>query len=101
MTPLTKRQRRWLKPQVHHLRPVVIVGQNGVTEAVLKEIELALDHHELIKVKVNAGERQLRDEMVAQIQQRTDSDLVDRIGNIAALFRANPEKKHRFALPEG
>lgn len=100
MTTLTKRQRRWLKPQVHHLRPVVIVGQNGVTEAVLKEIELALDHHELIKVKVNAGERQLRDAMVAQIRDRTESDLVDRIGNIASLFHANPAKKDRLVLPD-
>ena len=59
--PITEKQKRWLKKQVHHLKPVVTVGQAGVTEPVLAELEIALNHHELVKVKINAGDREERD----------------------------------------
>lgn len=95
----TEHQKRWLKQQVHHLKPVVSLGQAGLTEPVLAEIELALDHHELIKVKIAAGDRDLRDEFVAAIVSRTQADLIDRIGNMAAFYRANPRKKNPLALP--
>jgi RNA-binding protein len=94
----TEQQKRWLKKQVHHLKPVVSLGQAGLTEAVLAEIELALDHHELIKVKIAAGGRGLRDEFIAAIASRTQADLIDRIGNTAAFFRANPRNKAPMAL---
>ena len=69
------------------------------TSFVLAEIEIALDHHELIKVKVNAGEREERDAAVQLIAERTASDLINRIGNTAAFFRANPKKKTPMRLP--
>ncbi len=97
---ITEKQRRWLKRQVHHLKPVVLLGQAGLTEGVLSEIDGALAHHELIKVKVNAGDRDLRAAMVAEIAARTGSDLIDRIGNMAAFYRANPDKKVPVALPK-
>jgi len=96
---ITQKQRRWLKGQVHHLRPVVLLGQAGLTDRVLAEIDGALTHHELIKVKVNAGDRGLRDALVAEIAGRTGSDLVDRVGNMAAFYRANPEKRVPLQLP--
>jgi RNA-binding protein len=96
---ITPKQRRWLKGQVHHLRPVVLLGQAGLTDRVLAEIDGALTHHELIKVKVNAGDRGLRDALVAEIAGRTGSDLVDRVGNMAAFYRANPEKRVPLQLP--
>jgi len=96
---ITEKQKRWLKKQVHHLKPVVTVGQAGVTEPVLAELEIALDHHELVKVKVNAGDRDERDAAVQMIAQRTRSDLINRIGNTAAYFRANPRKKDPIRLP--
>lgn len=96
---LSNRQRRWLKPRVHHLKPVVTIGQAGLTEAVLDEIGLALDHHELIKVKIHADDRDLRDALIAEMLSRTGAALIDRIGNIAAVFRASPEKPHRIVLP--
>lgn len=97
--PITEKQKRWLKKQVHHLKPVVTMGQAGLTEAVLKEIEIALDHHELVKIKVNAGDREERGAAVEVIATRTGSDLINRIGNTAAYFRANPEKKKPMELP--
>lgn len=96
---ITEKQRRWLKRQVHHLKPVVLLGQAGLTEGVVAEIDGALAHHELIKVKVNAGDRDLRDAMVTEIARRTAADLIDRIGNMAAFFRANPDKKAPIQLP--
>ncbi|MBK1701876.1 ribosome assembly RNA-binding protein YhbY [Thiococcus pfennigii] len=97
--PITERQRRWLKRQVHHLKPVVIVGQHGLSDAVLNEIGLALEHHELIKVKIAAGDRDERDALAAEIAERTAGALIDRIGHTAAFFRANPKKRQPLALP--
>jgi len=95
----TEHQKRWLKKQVHHLKPVVSLGQAGLTEPVLTEIELALDHHELIKVKIAASDRDARDEVIAKIASRTQSDLIDRIGNVAAFYRVNPRRKKPLELP--
>lgn len=98
---ITEKQRRWLKKQVHHLKPVVTLGQAGLTKPVLAEIEIALDHHELIKVKVNGGDRGLRDAAVERIATDTESELIGRIGNTAAFFRANPKKESSIKLPRG
>ena len=96
---ISETQKRWLKKQVHHLKLVVTVGQAGLTEAVLAEIELALSHHELLKVKVNAGDREQRDAQIAEIAQQTHSDLINRIGKSASFFRSNPKKKTPMVLP--
>ena len=97
--PITNQQRRWLKGEAHPLKPVVMVGQAGLTEAVLAELDLALDHHELLKVKVSAGDRELRDALIAPLVERTGATLVTRIGNIAVLYRANPKKPSPLAVP--
>jgi RNA-binding protein len=97
--PLTSGQRRWLKKQTHHLKPVVLLGQAGLSDAVLHEIELALEHHELIKVRVTGGDREARDAQVDAIAERTCADLVQRIGNTASYFRANPKRANRVVLP--
>jgi RNA-binding protein len=97
--PITDPQRRWLKKQAHHLKPVVLLGQAGLSDAVLAEIERALDHHELIKVRVNGGDRDERDAQVEAIAERTASDVVQRIGNTASYFRANPKLADRIVLP--
>lgn len=96
---ITEKQKRWLKKQVHHLNPVVLVGQHGITESVLAEIEIALNHHELLKIRINAGDREERDAAIGVIQERTQADLVTRIGNVAAFYRANPKKRDPMVLP--
>jgi len=95
---LTNPQKRHLKALAHHRKPVVIVGDNGITPAVTHEILLALDHHELIKIRVNAEDRQAREAMIAEICAATDAALVQRIGHIATLFRRNHERP-RIELP--
>jgi RNA-binding protein len=96
---LANNQRRVLKQRAHHLKPVVLLGQAGLTDAVLAEIGLALDHHELIKVRVNGGDRDARDSQVRAIVEKTGAALVQRVGNVAALYRANPELASPIRLP--
>lgn len=97
--PITDHQRRWLKKQAHHLRPVVQLGAKGLSEPVLAEIELALEHHELIKIKLPGGDHAERDATLSAIAERSNADLVQRIGNTASLFRANPKRPDRIQLP--
>ncbi len=99
IAPITDRQRRWLKGESHHRKVVVTIGQAGITERVLAEVEGALAHHELLKVKVAAGERELRDAMIAEMVKATSAQLINRIGNVAVLYRANPKKREPMALP--
>lgn len=95
---LSEPQKRHLKGLAHHLKPVVIVGQAGVTEGVLEETGVALDAHELIKVKVNAGDREQRDAMIQTIAEATGAVFIHRIGHIAIFFRRN-SRKPKVALP--
>ena len=98
MFALTNPQKRHLKALAHPRKPIVIVGDSGVTPAVLHEILLALDHHELIKIRVNAEDRATRETMITEICETTDATLIQRVGHIATLFRRNPEES-RIELP--
>jgi RNA-binding protein len=84
--------KKFLKVQAHTLKPIVIIGQNGLSEAVINEINLALDHHELLKVRVNAADRDIRKEMIEQITSTLSADLVQAIGHIATIYRKRPKK---------
>jgi len=85
--PLTDRQRRHLRGLAHTLKPVVRLGNAGLTESVARETTRALDDHELIKVKAPGGDREARDALFAELSLRTGSALVHRIGNVAVLYR--------------
>lgn len=89
---LTETQRKHLKRLAHHRRPIVQTGANGLTEAVLAEVERGLNDHELIKARVVAGDREERSAMIAEICERTGAVLVQRIGHVAILYRRHPEK---------
>lgn len=95
---LTDTQRRHLRGLAHHLKPVVLMGQAGLKDTVLAEIDGALTHHELVKVKVAAEDRDDRAGIIEAIVASTGADLVQTIGHMAVLFRRNP-KKPRVALP--
>jgi RNA-binding protein len=96
--PTSPSQNRFLRSRAHHLKPVVLVGQNGLTDNVVAEIGNALDAHELIKVRVAAGDRDARNAMIAEIVRATGAQLIQSIGHVAVLFRRN-EKKPRLTLP--
>lgn len=99
MQTLNHAQIRYLRSLGHALRPVVMVGGKGVTAGLLAELEQALEQHELIKVKVAAGDRDRRDEWIGQLIADSQARLVQRIGNIALLYRRNPERA-QITLPQ-
>lgn len=84
---LTDKQTLFLRKQCHHLKPVVIIGSAGLTENVLNEIDNALAHHELIKVKINASDKELRSAMIEKIIESTSSCLIQTIGHTASFYR--------------
>lgn len=96
---LTDKQRRHLRGLGHGLKPVILIGQAGVSDAVVAETSRALTAHELIKVRVAGLERDERDEALAYLAAQTDSEMVGRIGHTAVLYRRHPEKP-RIALPD-
>ena len=81
----------------HHLNPVVSIGNNGLTAQVLKEIELTLNAHELIKIKVAGDDRELRIRMLQEICEKTDATAVHHIGKQLVIYR--PSEKARITLP--
>ncbi len=89
--PLTGKQRRHLRALGHHLEPVVIVGQSGVTEGVIAAVEQALHDHELIKVKINEGP-ETRQEAAGRIAEGTSSELAQLLGRTALFFKKRKEK---------
>jgi RNA-binding protein len=89
---ISTKQRQFLRGLAHSLKPVIIIGQHGLTPNVRNEIDQALTCHELIKLRVNAEDRLQRRQMIATIVAETNADLVTTIGHIAVLYRANPEK---------
>ncbi|MBL8261178.1 MAG: ribosome assembly RNA-binding protein YhbY [Xanthomonadaceae bacterium] len=95
---LTNAQIRFLRGQAHGLKAMLQVGAKGVTDAVVAEVEVALEHHELLKIRVAAEDRDARDAMIGDLAERTSSTLVQRIGNVAVLYRQS--KDHRqIVLP--
>lgn len=89
---LNEPQRRLLRSLAHPRKPIVSIGRNGLTEPVLFELERALDHHELVKVKIGVADRAGRAEIIDAICERTGALLIQRIGFIATLFRRNRER---------
>ncbi|HAT1772872.1 TPA: ribosome assembly RNA-binding protein YhbY [Legionella pneumophila] len=80
-----------LKAKAHHLKPVVLLGAKGLTEAILAETNVALLAHELIKVKINGAEKEDRMQMARALCEQLDAELVQMIGNTLVLYRKNNE----------
>ena len=89
------KQQQKLKAQAHSLKPVVLVGEKGLTENVILEIDLALASHQLIKVKASRLPKEEKQQIASEITQATKSELVQIIGNIIVLYRRNPNKDKR------
>jgi RNA-binding protein len=85
---LSERQRRHLRGLAHDLKPIIRLGNAGLTDAVATETARALHDHELIKVKApGGGDREARDALFTDLAKRTASALIHRIGNVAVLYR--------------
>ncbi|MDH3713355.1 MAG: YhbY family RNA-binding protein [Gammaproteobacteria bacterium] len=94
----TNKQTRYLRSLAHALEPVIRIGQRGVTPALGDELEHALLAHELLKVKIEAGDRAVRDAMIERLCESSGAHLVQRIGNVAVMYRRN-EQKPKIQLP--
>ena len=97
-TVLTSAQTRFLRGQAHDLKAMLQDGGKGITDALVAEIDLALEHHELIKVKVAAPDREARDAMIAELAERTEAAVVQRIGHTAVIYRPSTDKR-QIVLP--
>ena len=89
---LTAAQKRHLRAIAHSLKPVILMGAKGLSEALVAELNLALDRHELVKVKLAAEDREARDAALDHLASECGAQIVQRIGNIGVLFRRNKEK---------
>ena len=90
---LSEHQKKYLRSLGHHLKPLIMVGDKGLSESVLAEYESTLNHHELIKVRVRVGDRDARDAVIRKLCDDSSAILIQRIGNVALLFRQNLKKK--------
>jgi RNA-binding protein len=90
-TDLTSRQKKTLRQVAHHLDPVVIVGERGISEGVLEETGRALSDHELIKVRVADNDREARAVTTQALASATESTVVQKIGKVVVLYRPNPK----------
>lgn len=80
-------EKKALRKKAHSLKPVVMIGQHGLTDAVLTEIDIALNAHELIKVRIRGADKDERTEQCAQIEHQLNTEVVHQIGGIAVLYR--------------
>lgn len=93
MAKLNNSQIKHLKGLAHDLKPVVMIGDKGLTEAVMEEVKIALDSHELIKINIRADDREERNSMIEKIIKKTQSSKVQTIGGKLVIFKRCKEPK--------
>ncbi len=96
---LSKKQLKFLRAKCHDLKAVIMLGQKGLTDEVLKELEIALTHHELVKIKLSIDDRDLRKQMIVKICEKSFSQEVQSIGKTLSIYRVNSDKAV-IALPK-
>jgi len=88
MKTLSQSQKKQFRSIGHKLNPIVTIGDGGLSANVKKELNRALEDHELIKVKIPASERSEKKKLIDSLNQSSQSELVQQVGNIALLYRA-------------
>ena len=97
---LSQKQKHHLRGLGHSIKPVVQLGNSGLTDAVLCQIEEAIDHHELIKVRVLAADREEKQQFIDRIIEHTAAHLIQKVGHMILIYRKHPEKP-KIELPKG
>lgn len=92
MDTLTEAEKKHLKGKAHALKPVVMIGQHGMKDTVMEEINKALAFHQMIKVKISGGDKTYRHALIETIANETDALPLQKIGNIAVLYKRNRKK---------
>lgn len=95
---LSSSQVRYLRSLAHDLSPVILLGNKGASDAVTKELGLALDQHELVKVKLSGGDKDERSAQIAVLTAGTKAETIHQIGHVVVLFRRNIDEP-KIALP--
>ncbi len=95
---LSDSQKKHLRALGHRLKPVVTVGDAGLSNSVMQEFNSTISHHELIKVRIRAASRENRDALIDELCQLGSGNLIQRIGNVALIYRPNPDDT-RIRLP--
>lgn len=93
--PLNSQQIRKLRALAHHLKPVIMVGDKGVTENLLKELDRALETHELLKVTIAGADKAGRLEITQALCESSQAEIVQTIGRISILYRKSKEPRIR------
>jgi RNA-binding protein len=96
MNELTSAERRALRARAHHLRPVVMIGDAGLTPEVTREIDANLKSHELIKIRVLGDGREARETLVGAICEATGAQSVQSIGKILVVYRPKPPEERKL-----
>ena len=91
MKELTSVDRRALRARAHHLHPTIMIGNAGLTPTVLHEINIALNSHELIKIRVLGADRALREKLIGEICPALDASPVQHIVKMLVIYRPRPE----------
>ena len=95
---LSSSQNRYLRSLAHDLSPIVLLGNKGATAAVVKELNLALDIHELVKVRLSGGDKDERQAQIDFLLEGTQAEKIHQIGHVVVLFRRNADEP-KIALP--
>jgi len=88
---LTTSQKKYLRGIAHNINPMIIIGANGVTESLMKELESTLEHHEILKIKMASADRDDRKQIVDYLLEQTGALLVQSIGKICVIYRQSDE----------
>jgi RNA-binding protein len=96
---LSDAQRKHLRRLGHDRQPVVLIGNAGLGPGLIAEMDQALAHHELVKVRARVGDRHLRDDLLDELARATHAELVQRIGHVALYYRRHPDEP-KILLPD-
>jgi len=91
---MDKNQIKQLKALAHKLKPIVTVGQHGMKDSINDELAIAIDFHQLVKVKISVGDRDVRDTLVDTLAKTHKAELVQKIGNVAVFYKRNFDKEN-------
>ncbi len=95
---LSESQKKYLRGLGHQLKPVVTVGDTGLSNSLMQEFDSTISHHELIKVRIRAASRDSRDALIDELCRQGSGNLIQRVGNVALIYRPNPDNS-RIRLP--
>ncbi len=98
--PLSQQKKKSLRAKAHDLKPVILMGNKGLSPAVLAEADRALDDHELIKVRLNDDDRDVRKQSCTDMCQHLKAEMIQSIGKIAVLYRQKPEEPSKATSPQ-